>query len=692
MKDYFGPLRITHENFGYRPEMPFDEKVACIEARIQDLKDKGFAGLVTNVHGNNYLHDADEWRLMQEKVRICREKEMRMWLYDEKGYPSGGAWKETLNADPDYEARALVLTAKLLAPGETWEALLPKGHEKAVAAFGYPVRGDRITEEELAGEPLRYPAADRILFVNESRDRNLLAMAFYEKHMFEGGHCHHNVCAARRYIDVSNRDAVREFIRNTYARYADCLKGSFAAYLGDPSENAVVEAIFTDEPSYMGVYLNAGLTPPVVDHPYDDTIPLYPMVNWGRDTANRFASVYGYRLEDHLPALFFGKGEAFCSVRRDYYQLMSDLYEQSFFAQLSDYCASVGLQFSGHILLEDELPLHVQFEGNYFRLLRHMHIPGIDMLQSVPEIIWKFAFTPLLVRSISSLYGRGHVMDEVSAHAQGGHVTVRQIYTSLMLQYAFGADVFTSYYGENDPVEEQRALWSAVSFAERSTKDRDDGRVLLHYPIETMMRLRKPAHEFEEAEDDCPDRIRACDRSMMTAMYTLLDRQVPFLFTDTDTVAIAGKRAPKLFLIGSGILEDPLIARAEALAKQGCRVVYFCEGPEFAEEYRKIAGFAVLAADRETLLAEIARSQENGLPTAGDTEGVAALWAEGAVLLVNADGRDKTLTVRTGTEIRRAVLVYDRTPVALTGKGTTGGVWETTLTLPAYEAVLLFKA
>jgi hypothetical protein len=93
---------------------------------------------------------------------------------------------------------------------------------------------------------------------------------------------------------------------------------------------------------------------------------------------------------------------------------MSDLYEQAYFAQLSDYCAQVGLNFSGHILLEDDLPLHVMFEGNFFSLLRHMHTPGIDMLWSTPEKLWQYAFTPLLVRSIADVYGRGHVMDEVA--------------------------------------------------------------------------------------------------------------------------------------------------------------------------------------------------------------------------------------------------------------------------------------
>ena len=123
----------------------------------------------------------------------------------------------------------------------------------------------------------------------------------------------------------------------------------------------------------MSCYINEGLNPPTVHDPYDDLMPLYPVLSWGRNVENQFTSRYGYDLREELAALFFGSGKHAERVRFDFWRLMSDLYEQSFFAQISDWCARHNVDFSGHILLEDNIRYHTVFEGNYFRLLRHMH-------------------------------------------------------------------------------------------------------------------------------------------------------------------------------------------------------------------------------------------------------------------------------------------------------------------------------
>ena len=48
-RDIYRTLRITHGNFGYDETNTYEEKCACIRARIEDLKAKGYGGIVTNV-------------------------------------------------------------------------------------------------------------------------------------------------------------------------------------------------------------------------------------------------------------------------------------------------------------------------------------------------------------------------------------------------------------------------------------------------------------------------------------------------------------------------------------------------------------------------------------------------------------------------------------------------------------------
>lgn len=199
----------------------------------------------------------------------------------------------------------------------------------------------------------------------------------------------------------------------------------------------------------MGAYINLELYPPVIRDPYDPSVPLLPTVNWGADLPNRFQSRCGYPLLSRAAYLFCGHTPLARQTRMDFYGTLSALYEEAFFAQLADTCGRYGAPFSGHVLLEDDIRYHPVFEGNYFSLLRHMHIPGIDMLHGVPEKIREDAFTPKLVSSIAHTYGRPHVMSEISAHNQGGKVTPEQLLGTMYTQYALGVDVFHSYFSEH---------------------------------------------------------------------------------------------------------------------------------------------------------------------------------------------------------------------------------------------------
>lgn len=652
-RNYYQALRITHNNFGYEPGDTYEIKCQKIRARFEDLKAKGYGGVVTNImRGETYLKDPAEFELMKEKVKFCKELGLRLWIYDEDRYPSGAAGNRTLEANPDYEARGLVMVWNVLAPGASLTQELPYGHEKLIAAVSYQIAGDTPTDEELLTPYARY-TGDPVEFVNDT-DTNLLCLAFYSKRLYEGTHAQNNVAYHRRYVDVSNPEAIGEFINNTYRPYTEAIGEFYAPAFGDEGENSIVEAIFTDEPSYMGVYINDKLDAKTID-PVDENIHLYTVVNWGKNVANRFANTYGYRLEDELTALFLGHSERFCQIRHDYYQLMSDLYEQAFYAQLSDYCAQVGLKFSGHILLEDQITWHVMFEGNFFKLLRHMHIPGIDMLSSLPGEVWGMALSPKLVRSISELYGHEHVMDEVSGFLQGatnneiGDLSFGEMYSALMLQLAFGVDVFTSYYADNQNPEVQNKVWAGIARATEAIAGKRVSDTLLLYPIETMMRRRKPLyHKIEdchspmlrEQDDNGWAYMKACEDAMLGAQYTMFNAQHNFTYIDANTANHQPKGIWKNFVVGACDITDELQFAVNRLAAGGTRIIWYApKGTEMFEcEFAKLPAGVVRATTEEELVAILC---PNGTLLTGDHEGIAMAENADCVLLVNRDGTEK---------------------------------------------------
>ena len=99
-KVFFKPTRMVHR-FNFEPEDTYEEKCAKMRARIEELKAKGYGGIVTNIAwGQTYLNDPTEFELMKEKVQICKELGMRLWIYDENGYPSGIAGTKTIEKTP----------------------------------------------------------------------------------------------------------------------------------------------------------------------------------------------------------------------------------------------------------------------------------------------------------------------------------------------------------------------------------------------------------------------------------------------------------------------------------------------------------------------------------------------------------------------------------------------------------------
>ncbi len=559
---YDRPLKLIHD-FPYPPNADLAAKCATVTAYLQDLIERGFGGIVTNVSTrNDYLQSNEEWQVFRHVADMCRQFGLRLWIYDEDGYPSGGAGGLTLAENPDYEARAVVMVSQTVEPSATVTLPLPHGHRHFLYAALYPLRQDDaevaaplhptlgVSPAPADRSPLasdtdgRYPpvavadcrGSTEAIVLHNPTDTPVLLCAFIEKRLYEGTHSLHNVFECRRYIDVTNRDAVTAFLHNTYDRYAAIVPDCFHGGTGNPTPAAgQIEAFFTDEPSFMGCYINEGLIPPTVRDPYDASIPLFPVLSYGRDVENAFRSRYGYDLLPELVSVFLGDTPHAMAVRNDCYTLLSDLYEQSFFIQISDWCARQNTSFSGHLLLEDSIKYHTVFEGNYFSLLRHMHYPGIDMLQSIPSVVRDYAFTPKLVSSVARAYGRPHVMSEVSAHAQGGQVSHDQMYASLCAQYALGVDIFTYYYSERfmDPATYTR-YHTALGRIHAIMQGRTVTDCLLYYPIETFRLHHRPSDAqygtYTAAEE-------ACERELTAILNTLLDHQIDFDFIDGDTLA-----------------------------------------------------------------------------------------------------------------------------------------------------------
>lgn len=131
---------------------------------FQSLLDAGVSGLVTTVSLDKYLEDEKAWDVLRRGVQLAHSMGLRVWIYDEKGYPSGTAGGLVLAKMPNGEAEGL------------------------------------IRSFDDSGRP-RYEVGK----------------------LFEGTHATANFSERRHYVNILDRDAVERFIEVTHDRYERAL-------------------------------------------------------------------------------------------------------------------------------------------------------------------------------------------------------------------------------------------------------------------------------------------------------------------------------------------------------------------------------------------------------------------------------------------------------------------------------------
>ncbi|MDR1270434.1 MAG: hypothetical protein LBK82_13005 [Planctomycetaceae bacterium] len=201
------PLQIIHGWFGNRTT---PEKLRYFK------EDCGLGGLVVNVPSNNYLRNETEWQRFVEVVRSAKEIGLRIWIYDEDGYPSLMAGGVVLEGHPELESQALVYD------------------------------------------------------VTKNED----STAFFVRSAYEHTHAANKYSVLQRYPNPLNPKSTKRFIEVTheqYKKHLGDLHNYVEAYFTDePSLNAVNIGTIPDD---------IQKTIKIVD-PVDPNISLLPMVAW----------------------------------------------------------------------------------------------------------------------------------------------------------------------------------------------------------------------------------------------------------------------------------------------------------------------------------------------------------------------------------------------------------------------------
>ncbi len=440
----YRPLQMVHGFDDMLRDRPGLVGEAGIDERLDKLISLGIGGVVANVGFRDYLESPRQWEIYRYGLQAATRRDMVLWWYDEKGYPSGTAGGLVTRSHPEFASLGLACY-HVRAAGPA-DVVFPRPADCRAMVWAGAFAGDlrqacRERCTDLCGQ---VDADGTLRWTAPAGDWTILYLAerVNPAHMIPSGTGEE----LRHYVNLLDPKVTAEFLRVTHEAY----------YRQTPPELwKRMRAVFTDEPTLHSEYGAAALSGNAkeTDHP--------PFVPWIGTFPASFIKAKGYDLRPLLYLLFCSETEEACYVRQDFYDVLTQVYAAAFYSQIGTWCRAHGIASSGHVLNEEWLGTHVACHGSLFAAIRRLDLPGIDMLDGDPvRMLNGLGFlTAKQVASVAHLIGADEVhcecSDWVQRTTEKRGVTARERIGQGNLLYVMGVNQVTSYWGWEDIGEDR---------------------------------------------------------------------------------------------------------------------------------------------------------------------------------------------------------------------------------------------
>jgi len=326
------------------------------------------------------------FKFFQMLVAEAKKRDMRVWIVDDIGYPSGFAGGRFTRDKPELRMQTLVVAERIAVEGGSTLRHAVSQDTVAVTAIGdnqstivVPVKEGSIDWTAPAG---RW----QVNIVEHRFDTAPTRSGANPKLATEPRPNTNNVQAkdkSQSLEDYLNPEATKQFLAFTHEQYKK--------YLGDEFGKTIL-GFRGDEPDYSV----SGLP-------------------WTQSFLDRFQQIKGYDIKTYVATFLLPRGaqttQEQARGRADYWDVFSILFADSFFKVQADWCSANHLEYQVHLNHEEaELEL-TQSEGDFFRDMRSVQVPGIDTTR---HQIWTDTISdfPRLASSVSHVYGKPRAFTE----------------------------------------------------------------------------------------------------------------------------------------------------------------------------------------------------------------------------------------------------------------------------------------
>jgi hypothetical protein len=359
---------------------PMSEEV--ITRDLDTLHARGFraATIEAGYRMDNAPYLSDGWfKLIRFAAEQAHARGMRLWIIDEGKYPSGFAGGLFTAQRPDLRMQGIALAEKIaVAPGET------------VTRTPAPeVVGVLAVNEETGGSRVLAPAAGVVTFTAPAAGRWSVLVV---DHQFRTGDTRavndptQAKTKANSMGDLLSPAAVDQFIAWTHEAYRQ--------HVGDLFGRAIL-GFRGDEPDFANTPWNAALPDEFQRRKGYDVRPYLPYV------AGFGPNMTALQLTDEQRR-----------AKADYWDVWSDLFAQNFFQRQAEWCRAQGVEYMVHLNQDHDLFLNVRSSGDFFRNMRSVSVPGIDVIWSQIYPGRGPADFPKFASSAAHVYGHPRALSE----------------------------------------------------------------------------------------------------------------------------------------------------------------------------------------------------------------------------------------------------------------------------------------
>jgi hypothetical protein len=340
---------------------------------LDTMKASGFRAVTVQYGaggGFDYM-SAPHLALFKQFVAEAKKRDMRIWIVDDAGYPSGFAGGKFTQEHPELRMQVL-MAAKMLTVdgGATIDEAVPAG---TVAVSALPSLSGTAVSIPVTGERLHWTAP-----ANSSWTVIFVAHAFRTSPTRSDTNPTHAKDETQSLEDYLDPAATRQYLDFTHNAYKKAIGAEFGK---------TVLGFRGDEPDY--------------------TIAGLP---WTPKFFDTFQKSKGYDIRPYLAAFLQPRGvEARLSPKQlgakaDFYDVFAQMFRDGFYKVQADWCADNNMEYQVHINHEEQQLHLVQSEGDFFRDMRYVQVPGID---TIWHQIWTDTVSdfPRLSASAAHVYG-----------------------------------------------------------------------------------------------------------------------------------------------------------------------------------------------------------------------------------------------------------------------------------------------